>query len=398
MTEIKVAHITTIDLALRILLLHQMRSLKEAGYEVAGISTAGPYVPDLEAAGIRHINVPMTRNITPLADLVSLWRLYRVLRKERFTIVHTHNPKPGLLGQLAARLAGVPIVVNTVHGFYFNDYMAPANRRFYIFIEKLAALCSDLILSQNDEDRQTALREGICTPRKIQLLGNGIDLTEFNPDRFSVEEVQQKKQACGLPLDAQVVGFVGRMAARRKGFLDFLKAGQILAGQNQKVWFLVAGETDEGKPDAVTRAAAADYGIADRCVFLGNLPPEELPLIYKLINVLVLPSLFEGVPRVVMEASAMGVPAVASDVKGNREAVVAGRNGLLVPYGAPTALAAAIMKILTDPEKARQMGEEGRLIALERFNELKVFEKVQAAYAQLLQEKGLESMQPTLLY
>src|SRR5687768_17737680 len=111
----KIAHVTTIDVSLRYLLLNQMSSIRDAGYEVVGISSPGPYVGTLEAAGIRHIPVNMSRNLTPWADLRSLWQLYRVMKRERFTIVHTHNPKPGLLGQLAARMAGVPIVVNTLH-------------------------------------------------------------------------------------------------------------------------------------------------------------------------------------------------------------------------------------------------------------------------------------------
>src|SRR5215213_6573179 len=114
MSRIKVAHITTVDGALCVLLLNQLRSIQQAGYEVAGISSPGSNVPAIEAAGIRHIPIAMTRNFTPLADLVSLGHLCQVMRRERFTIVHTHNPKPGLLGQLAARMTGVPIVANTL--------------------------------------------------------------------------------------------------------------------------------------------------------------------------------------------------------------------------------------------------------------------------------------------
>ena len=160
--RVKIAHVTTVDISLHGLLLNQMRSLHAAGYDVAGISAPGEVVPDIEASGVRHLAVPMSRNFTPLADLVSLWRLWRAMRRERFTIIHTHTPKAGLLGQLAARLAGVPIVVNTIHGFYFHEHMRPLARRFYIFMEKIAAFCSDLILSQNAEDLETAVRVGIC--------------------------------------------------------------------------------------------------------------------------------------------------------------------------------------------------------------------------------------------
>ncbi len=385
----KVAHITTIDLSLRYLLLNQLCSLRQAGYAVTGISTPGPDVPAIEAAGIRHFPVPMTRNFTPLADLVSLWRLYRVMRRERFDIVHTHTPKPGLLGQLAARMAGVPIVVNTLHGFYFHEHMHPVRRSFYIALEKIAALCSDVILSQNHEDIQAALHEGICPAGKIKHLGNGIDLRQFDPANIVAEDTVRKRAELNLPAGAQVVGFVGRLAARRKGFLDFLKAGQRIAATQSNVYFLIVGDSDAGKPDAVEPSAAQDYGLQERCRFLGHRPNNELPALYALMDVLVLPSLFEGVPRVLMEASAMRVPLIASRVKGNREIVDHGRNGLLVPLGDVQALALAIIEILGDREKARTMGEEGRRLAVERFDERLVFEKVRAEYGRLLREKGL---------
>lgn len=393
MKRLKIAHITTIDQSLEYLLLHQLCSLQQADYQVIGISTPGPHVPTVEAAGIQHISVPITRNLTPLADIVSLWRLCRVMRRERFAIVHTHNPKPGLLGQVAARLTRVPVVVNTLHGFYFHEYMHPAGRHFYIMLEKLAARCSSVILSQNEEDIQTAIREGICPPRQIKYLGNGIDLTRFDRARLAASDLAAKRAELGLPDGAPVVGFVGRLAARRKGFLAFLAAAKQVSEQVPGARFLIIGETDHGKPDAVEPTAARDYGVEDACLFLGRQPNQELPLLYSLMDVLVLPSLFEGLPRVLMEAAAMQVPAVASDVKGNREAIEHNRNGLLVPFGDVAALTDAIVAILGDSGRARAMGEQGRRLAEERFDEQLVFAKVKAEYARLLREKGLPAPQ-----
>ncbi len=389
MSRSKVAHITTISSSLQALLLNQMRSLQQAGYDVTGISAPGPAVAALEAAGIRHIAVPMTRAVSPLADLVALSRLVRLMRREQYSIVHTHTPKPGLLGQLAARLAGVPVIINTLHGFYFHEHMSARQRRFYISLEKIAARCSDSILSQNREDMQTAINEGICASRKIKHLGNGIDLTRFEPERITAAALQQQRAGLGLPDDAQVIGFVGRLAARRKGFVDFLKAGQQIMQQMPRARLLIVGDADPGKPDSVQPEIASEYGIAERCLFLGRRPNEELPLLYALMDVLVLPSLFEGIPRVVMEAAAMGVPAVVSDVKGNREAVEHNRNGVLVPLGDVAALSSAILALLANSERAAQMGAEGRRLALERFDEQRVFTTVHAEYARLLREKGL---------
>jgi glycosyltransferase involved in cell wall biosynthesis len=386
---IRIAHIVNVESTVYIMLANQLRSIRRAGYDVSVIVSPGGEADAVRALGVAYFPVPIARELAPLADLVALWRLYRLLRRERFTIVHTHNPKPGLLGQLAARLAGTPVVVNTVHGYYLHDRMSPLWRRVYLATERLAARCSDAILSQNEEDIRTALRERICPPAKIAHLGNGIDLSRFEPGRLAPGEVERARAAHGIPPGARVVGFVGRLAARRKGFADFLRAGEIVAAREPDVHFVVIGQTDRGKADAVEPEVVAASGIGPRCHLLGKRPNAELPALYALMDVLVLPSLFEGIPRVVMEAAAMGVPAVVSDVKGNREAVEHGRNGLLVPYGDPAALAAAVGEILGDPARAARMGEEARRVASERFDERRVFDTILAAYARLLRSKGL---------
>lgn len=384
MKTVKIAHVSTVDISLRDLLLNQLQYLAAAGYEVSGIATMAECAPALEAAGVRPIHVPMSRKLTPFADLRSLAQLWRVMRRERFTLVHTHTPKAGLLGQLAARLAGVPFVVNTVHGFYFHEHMPPAARRFYILLERIAARCSNLVLSQNAEDIRAAFEERICRPGQIEFLGNGIDLGRFDPARIDANEQAAARARLGLPAGAPVIGFVGRLAARRKGFLDFLAAARIAAAHRPDVHFLILGAADLGKPDAVEPERAQEYGIAAQCHFPGLRPNEELPLYYSLMDLLVLPSLFEGVPRVVMEASAMGVPTVASNVKGNREAVFEGRNGWLVPFGNVPALGKAMLRVLNDPETARRIREQCRPLALEHFDEQEVFQKVKASYARLL--------------
>ena len=385
MKKVKVAHIATIDVSLRTLLLNQMRSLQEAGYEIVGISSPGPYVAEIRAAGIRHIPVPMTRRVTPFRDLLSLYRLYRVLRGERFTIVHVHTMKPILLGQLAARLAGVPIVLSTIHGFYFHDHMRPAKRRFFIMLEKWAAMFSDLMLSQNSEDIQTAVRERICPAEKIKHLGNGIDVGRFHRARLNRQVLERKRGDLGLR-EGSVVGFVGRLVAE-KGILELLSAARTVLQRIPSTQFLIIGPIDHEKADALTPEIARAYGVEDACVFTGAR--DDIQDLYALMDILVLPSHREGFPRAPMEASAMGVPCVVTNIRGCRETVEQGRNGVLVPLGDVPALAAAIVDLLARPEQARHMGDEGRRMAIERFDEQRVFEKVRAEYAGLLATKGL---------
>lgn len=383
--SLRVAHITTVDMSLRYLLLDQMHSIQQVGYEVIGVSSPGPDVPIIEAGGIRHIAIPMTRSFTPISDLISLFRLYRMMRRERFTIVHTHNPKPGLLGQLAARMAGVPIVINTLHGFYFHEQMHPIWRHFYIVMEKIAARCSDVILSQNQEDIKAAVREGICSPDKIKYLGNGVDLQRFARHRVDTDLLERKRGEFGLPPRTPVVGFVGRLVAE-KGLVELLQAAKLVKECIPTVRFLIIGPTDSEKPDALTPQIAAQYGVADVCTFTGMR--QDMPELYALMDIFVLPSHREGLPRSPMEASAMGVPCIVTDIRGCREVVEHSRNGLRVPLGDALALSAAIMELLRDPGKAKRMGDEGRRLAEERFDQRATFEKIKAEYARLLLGKG----------
>lgn len=377
----RVAHVTTVDLSLRYLLLNQLQRIRDEGYDVSSISAPGPDVAAVEAGGIPHFAVPMTRRFTPLADLRALWELVRVMRRERFDVVHTHTPKAGLLGQLAARLSGVPVVVNTLHGFYFHDGMKPAPRRFYVWMERIAARCSDVILSQNREDMATAVAERIASPDLIKWLGNGIDVRRFDRRRLTEGALAELRAEIGIEPDALVVGFVGRLV-EEKGILELLEAAKKVSGEIPNVCFLIVGPYDDEKPDALRPDVAARYGVQNQTRFLGMR--HDMPELYALMDVLVLPSHREGFPRAPMEASAMGVPTVVTDIRGCREAVEHGVNGLRFPVRDSGALADAILELLRDEERRAAMGAAGRRMAEEQFDEQRVFDRVLREYERLL--------------
>ena len=382
----RVAHLTTISLSLRHLLLNQMQSIQAAGYEVVGLSARGSEVADIERAGIPHIAVPLTRKFAPLKDLRGLWELYRLFRRERFAIVHTHTAKPGLLGLLAARWARVPVIVHTIHGYHFGAGTPRWLRRFYIALERLAARRADVLLSQGRAEVQLAITEKICPPDKIKLLGNGIDLPRFDPRRFEPPDRAAQRAQLGLNENDLVVGFVGRLVAE-KGLHELLQAARIVREQVPNVKFLLVGATDADKSDAVTPDVARRYGVAEVCVFAGQR--EDMPELYAVMDVFALPSHREGFPRAPMEAAAMGLPMVVSDVAGCLETVVPDETGLVVPSGDAVALAAALTALLTHPLFAAQLGRAARRHARRHFDEQKVFAKVLAEYAKLLHIKGL---------
>jgi glycosyltransferase involved in cell wall biosynthesis len=381
-----VIHVATADMGLRFLLLNQLQALQAAGYRVHGISADGPYRHEVQVAGVPVSTVPLTRALTPLADLRALAELVRIFRRLRPTIVHTHNPKPGLLGQLAARIAGVPLVVNTIHGFYFHPGSSPRQRRFYVLMERIAARCSDAILSQNREDLATAVAERICRPEAISYLGNGIDVERFDRRALDPAQQQRLRAELGIPPEAMVVGAVGRLVAE-KGYHELFAAVRELAPAWPQLHLLVVGPEEPGKADRLGPQVLAGYGLAGRVQLAGLRL--DMPELYGLMDVLAHPSHREGFPRAPMEAAAMGLPVVASDIRGCRETVVHGQTGLLVPVKDAVALRTGLDLLLRQPALGRAYGTLGRRLAEREFDERLVFRRVLATYARLGREHGL---------
>jgi glycosyltransferase involved in cell wall biosynthesis len=382
----KVVHITTVDMSVRHLLLNQLLALRDEGFEVGAISAAGPDLAPVLAAGVPHWPVSFTRRMTPVRDMVAALQIWRLCRRERFTIVHTHQVKAALFGQIAARLAGVPIVVNTIHGFYFHEYTHPVKRFAWILLEKLCARVSDRLLSQNREDIATAVESGICSVGRIEHLGNGIDVRRFDGAAVSAGRLKSLREELAIPGDAKVVGFVGRLV-REKGILELFEAVRELRSAYPSLRLLVVGPVDADMPDAVGPRSADACGIGDVTVFAGYR--QNMPELYSLMNVLVLPSHREGLPRAPMEASAMGIPTIASNIRGCREVVQDDENGYLVPVRDSKALAHTIDRVLSTPELATRLGRRAREMARAHFDEQLVFARVSDAYRALLQAKGI---------
>jgi glycosyltransferase involved in cell wall biosynthesis len=383
---VRVAHVTTVDMSLRYLLLHQLGAIRQAGFEVTGVSAPGPHTEALRRAGVRHLPVPMTRSFSPLRDLIALVALVRAFRHERFTLVHTHTPKGGLLGQYAALIAGVPLRVHTIHGLYFPAHASSRLRSVFALIERVTMAFSAHNFCQNPEDVTRAIELGICKKERIELIGNGIDLTEFDPARYSASRREAIRRALGLNPEHLVVGAVGRLV-REKGYVELLQAAGRVRRVFPNVRFLAVGGSELDKPDAVTPALASEMGVADVVQFLGHR--DDVADLYAIMDLFVLPSHREGFPRAPMEAAALGVASVLTDIRGCRETVAHESTGLLVPVKDQEALASAIIALLQDEPKRRRFGVAARQKAIAEFDEHRVFERVLAGYRRLLAQQGI---------
>jgi glycosyltransferase involved in cell wall biosynthesis/ribosomal protein S18 acetylase RimI-like enzyme len=388
MSQFRVAHLTTVDLSLRFLVRPQLQAVIEAGGEAVGISAPGPWVAELTETGMRHIPLTAsTRGVSPLNDLRAAIQLWRVLRKESFTVLHTHNPKPGLYGRVLGRIARVPLVVNTMHGFYATEDDPLLKRTLVYLLEAIAARFSDVELHQNPEDLELARRLHILPRGKGVLLGNGVDLSRFDPDRLGDETRERIRADLGVRDGQVLVGIVGRLVAE-KGYPELFEA---VAGLDERYRLAVVGPDDPEKADALPRgmiASASENGV----LFLGMRT--DVDDLYSAMDVFVLPSHREGFPRAAMEAAAMGLPIVATDIRGCREVVAHGVNGLLVPVNDPPALRNAIATVGDEEATRFQMGRASRTLALEKFDERRVVEIVMSSYTESLSTKGLGHLLP----
>jgi glycosyltransferase involved in cell wall biosynthesis len=376
---IKVAHIAASDVTLTTLLLNQLHHFREAGFEVAGIAARGPHAKDLDAAGVPFFEIPVLRSFGPLGDLRALIELVKLLRRERFDIIHTHTPKGGLIGQYAALLAGVPLRMHTIHGLYFPGFMKPEQRWMYVWLERITLAFSHYNFSQNPEDVPVAVAEKISRPERLEQIGNGIPLGRFDPSVVSAEQRRVIRRELGHTDEHLVIGMVGRLVAE-KGYYDAFEAARIIKAKIPHARFLFVGRF-EPKFDAIKAEDLVRYGIADVAQFLGHR--DDVERLYAAMDIFMLPSHREGFPRSVMEAAAMAKPSVVTEIRGCRQTVEHGVTGLMVPLRDPPALAAALERLLRSPADRARMGAAAREKALREFDETKIIESIIAAYRRL---------------
>ncbi|HYU56635.1 MAG TPA: glycosyltransferase family 4 protein [Actinomycetota bacterium] len=390
---VRLLHLTTVDLSLAALLLNQLERYGKEGYAVTAVSAPGPHVRELEEHGIRHIPIPsLTRSWTPLQDLRALLALRRLFRRERPDIVHTHNPKTGVLGRIAARLAGVPIVVNTVHGSYAPADLGTVKRSLVRLADRVSSRVSDFELFQSAEDHRDAVARGVVPARRAAWLGNGVDTARFGPDAVLMERVSALRskweRAAGPETSRRfVVGMVGRLV-REKGYVEFFRAADVVRRARPDALFVAVGMEDPAKTDRLSPEVLARVRAGESVVLAGEAAGADMPAVYRAFDLFALPSYREGVPRSAIEAMASARAVVATDVRGCREVVADGETGLLVPARDHGALARAILRLVEDDVLRTEMEAAGRRRVALRFDEERVIERTLAVYERLLRDRG----------
>ena len=328
----KLIRITTVPSALAVLLKGQLKFMSNH-YEVVGISSSGNngHLDRIACEEqIRVIPIEMTRKITPLNDLHAAWKLYRAFRKERPFIVHTHTPKAGTLGMVAAFMAGVPNRLHTIAGLPLLE--ATGKKRWLLNqVEKITYYCATKVFPNSYGLKEIVIENKFAKSSKLQVIGNGssngIDTSYFDPVLFDQAQKDDLRNTLNISKDDFVFIFVGRMV-KDKGVNELIKAFEKLCKKNNKIKLLLVGEYEKNL-DPLKAETIISIELNEQIIAVGW--KKDVRPFFAISDILVFPSYREGFPNVVMQAGAMGLKCIATNINGCNEIIIDGKNGALIP-------------------------------------------------------------------
>lgn len=382
----KILHICAVGFTVKHLLLPQIDYLLSQGLSVEISCSPGLEVDQLRQQGYIIHTIQIDRKISPLANFISVYQLVKLLRKEKYDLVHVHTPIAAVIGRIAAKIAGIKNLIYTAHGFPFHDQSPRKQYQFYFTIEKLMATITNLILSQSEEDVKTAQKSRLCSPEKIHYLGNGVDTERFNRAQYLHPSKQsQIRVSLGIPQTADLlVGTIGRMT-RKKGSGYLIEAAAKLLPKFPKLHILVIGGQLSTDPEPFQEELLEKISILglEKYVTLTDYR-QDTPELLSLLDIFTLPTFtHEGLPRSILEAMSMSLPVVATDIRGCREAIVDGKTGFIIPPQDSNRLADTLEKLLSNPELRHTFGKASRQRIEAEYDERLVFKRLQTAYKDL---------------
>ena len=386
---VKLVHITTVPQSL-FFVSGQVGYMKVRGFEVHGLSSPGEYLHTFAASeGIDVEAIEMPRRITPLQDLIALSKICGSFRRLRPHIVHAHTPKGGLLGMFGAWLSRVPVRLYHMHGL---PYLTATGwkRRLLMWSEYLSCRFAHRVICVSASVRAVAVDAGLCPADKIRVLlqgsCNGVDAAvRFNPSLLGDEVRNATRRKYDIPCEAIVVGFVGRLV-RSKGIVELADAWGTLRQEFPSLHLLLVGPAESGDP--VPREIEERLRNDPRVHLVGE--EWDIPPVYATMDMLVLPTYREGFPIVLLEAAAMKLAIVATNVPGCVDAVQDGVTGTLIPPYDSRQLVAAVRRYLRDPELSHRHGEAARARVLRDFSDRAMWKAVYEEYVALLENQGIQ--------
>ncbi|GEM62186.1 glycosyl transferase [Sphingobacterium faecium NBRC 15299] len=388
----KLIRVTTVPISLRVLLNGQLKFMSNF-FRVIGISSPGEDLENVkDAEGITVVPVNMSRKITPIADLQSLVLLYKILKKEKPLIVHSHTPKAGIVGMLAAKLAGVPIRLHTVAGLPLMEATG-VKRKILNFVEKLTYSSATKVYPNSKGLYDFILENNFIHPHKLKVIANGssngINTAHFSINQFDPRQIESLKLQLGINFDDFVFVFVGRLVGD-KGINELVEAFKALessVSSSGSIKLLLVGPL-ETELDPLFDVTLKEIQSNPNIISVGF--QKDVRSYFAISDALVFPSYREGFPNVVMQAGAMGLPAIVSDINGCNEIIVEGENGMIIPVKNAKAIQEAMSTLLLDEDYFSILKLNARKMISERYEQQVVWDALLKEYKELIKDKGLE--------
>ena len=385
----KLIRITTVPISFKVLLKGQLRFMTSNGFDVKGVSSEGEELREVrENEGIAVEAITMSRKITPFQDLKSLWEMWNFLRKEKPQIVHTHTPKAGIIGMLAARLAGVPHRLHTVAGLPLMEATG-IKRKILNFVEKLTYSSATRVYPNSKGLYDFILQNNFTQSNKLKIIANGssngIDTTFFSPDQVTEIERVTLKEKLNIQPDDFVFVFVGRIVSD-KGINELIKAfSELQAAENNEpagIKLLLVGGL-ENDLDPLNPETLAEINQNKDIISVGF--QQDVRSFFAIADALVFPSYREGFPNVVMQAGAMGLPSIVSDINGCNEIIIEGENGLIIPSKNVEKLKEKMLTLAKDKNLYTKLKGNSRRMIENRYEQSVVWNALLEEYEGLLQ-------------
>ena len=380
MKKVKLLRITTETYSLNILLKGQLRYMGERGIEVSMASSPDENVEFLkEQQNANFYPLPLTRELTPIKDLISLFHTIRLIRKIKPDIVHTHSPKAGIVGMLAAFICRVPVRIHTVAGLPLME-VTGFKRKLLDKVESLTYWCADWVLPNSNELKTFILDNNLSdTQEKVKVIGNGssngLDMKYFSTTPEMIELGNHFKKENGITSKSVVLAFMGRLA-NYKGVNELVEAFVKLQQMHKNLVLLLIGGFEELNPlkDSVKREIATN----DSIISVGH--QKDVRMFLSIANLFVFPSYREGFPQALMQACAMGLPSIASDINGCNELIKEGVNGKLIPTKDVQAIVTACSELIQNPDLRNQMGIASQQFVIQNFEQNALWNKIHKFY------------------
>lgn len=345
---------------------------------ISGLQTGseGSLVEDVRIKGIPLTLIPeLVREVSPRNDFRALRKLHSTMRSCNPAIVHTHSSKAGILGRLAARMAGVPVIVHTIHGWGFHDFMPLPQRYFYILLERLLARFTHALIAVSNQDIQVGLRNNIGSEDQYHLIRSAILTKKISPDQI---DPKISRTEFGIPQDAIVIGTIGRLSPQ-KNPKDWIRIAGLIHRSFPDVFFLVVGD---GPLRSQVEQEVRKMDVAEKIIIAGI--QRDVSRYLSAMDIFMMTSLWEGLPRTILHALNMNIPVVAYNVGGVPEVVIQGETGLLSQPGNIDEMTKHIENLINDPQLRARLGKNGADLIQDEFDLNKMIREITELYEMLL--------------